>query len=305
MEFQMNGEEQDSMKKGHDPLSVSLLSMLGCHCVPQIGVYGEDYAPVRPLVLIQLPFVSSLARKQIPTSLVEQLEKSMETNQGDPKIDFFIEIHGCPPRKPFPDQQIDPSDPKFQSELNMMFHAWMFPQTNFFESNADTQANVLMGVFEPMAIRPLQQDHSDVDPGNRETMQKLSSMPFNRLEEREVCIHSNHFSPANAQILLTFDRPAPPRNPTGNPAAAMSQSSSSSSFVPAPHSFFAAGCDFQTNRAIVTFHAIAATEQQETDLESICASSLTLFDLINKMGMDDNWAYVAKRLMRTLIPYVQ
>jgi len=52
-----------------DPLSLSTFPMFGFHCVPHIGVYGAEFQPSLPFVLIHLPARLDLLRAQLPPTV--------------------------------------------------------------------------------------------------------------------------------------------------------------------------------------------------------------------------------------------
>jgi hypothetical protein len=83
------------------------------------GVYGDDYEPYLPLALIKLPLTESKLAIQLPKTLA---------GLANPSTECYIEIHPMP--QPGECQKFLCSN---TNEINMMYHAWTFPNAVFSE----------------------------------------------------------------------------------------------------------------------------------------------------------------------------
>jgi len=166
-----------------DPLSVQIFSGLGLLCIPLIGVYGNDYTPCGPLVVIEMPAYEHILRRQLPEKLLEYLFKDNEPCE----IQFFIEIHSAPP--PNACQKFTCDN---RNEANMMYHTWLYKDI-LFDMDFNAVNFIEMGIFSPIGVNPVHQDLKD------------AGIAFERLEERSIAIHSCCFSPENAQFQMRND----------------------------------------------------------------------------------------------------
>ena len=123
---------------GADPLPLALLDPLGLPCVLHIALYGDEFEPLTPLALLQLPNAPAFLRACLAQSpaLLEALathlaDSSVQPSSADllsdspstarPALEFFVSILGAPMRGPCQHFQCDATD-----ELNLVAHAWRF-----------------------------------------------------------------------------------------------------------------------------------------------------------------------------------
>jgi len=151
------------------------------HCVTHCGIYGEDYTPSLPIVLIQLSFVKNY--EVFPTEMLENLEQVEEDN-----IEFYIMIH--PFIEPQPCQHFLCSN---THEINLIFHCWAFKGITF-NLELDIQKSVEMGIFEANGVKETHQNELEE--------QINGGIKIGKLKRRIVGIHSMSFSTLNAQLLL-------------------------------------------------------------------------------------------------------
>lgn len=125
---------------GADPLPLALLDPLGLPCVLHIALYGDEFEPLTPLALLQLPTAPAFLRACLAQSpallevLAAHLDDSYASSQSPetrtassfatntrPALEFFVSILGVPVRGPCQHFQCDATD-----ELNLVAHAWRF-----------------------------------------------------------------------------------------------------------------------------------------------------------------------------------
>jgi len=148
-----------------DPLSLSTFPMFGFHCVPHIGVYGAEFQPSLPFVLIHLPARLDLLRAQLPPTMEVQLRAQLpeEYDQG---VDLYVIFHQFPGEELAHKQETVRSsglqEVLSRSQLleetrsiNLMFHAWCFPDLPpVLEAVGHCELDV--GVFDAHNLAPLQ-----------------------------------------------------------------------------------------------------------------------------------------------------
>ncbi len=123
---------------GADPLPLALLDPLGLPCVLHMALYGDDFEPLIPLALLQLPTAPACLRACLPQSPAlrevlaahlddsssqspEKLSTPSSATNARPALEFFVSILGAPMRGPCQHFQCDATD-----ELNLLAHAWRF-----------------------------------------------------------------------------------------------------------------------------------------------------------------------------------
>lgn len=163
-----------------DPLDISVFPVFELPCCPLLGVYGEEYQTMQPIILLKGD-ESWIAEKIVPAPLLEVLDKSLVK-----KIQFFMEVHTDYTPSPCQHFLCDRKD-----EINLMHHTWVFPRYKFGDDNATT--DILCGIFAPHGVSEC---HQDI---NRKQDRGVS---FGRLEARTVEIHDFAFSPCNCHIRV-------------------------------------------------------------------------------------------------------
>jgi len=161
--------------------------------VPHLGVYGEDYTPCLPFVLVKLP--ASTHFMHLPSEIKEVLAAEGITGGSVPgtAVDLVFAVHPTAPRLPS-SKLISTND----DEVNLMFHAWCFgPDVKYFEM-PELVTTMKMGVFQADGARPIWLDLADggvpFDP------------PAGKLRSLKVVMHDGRFSPANAMFQTRHDQ---------------------------------------------------------------------------------------------------
>lgn len=93
---------------------------------PMLGVYGNDYTPCIPNVVVQLPCLATALPKQVPAPLMRELEaigvilKAGGAPNAALNGDIYILFHTQPERSPCQKFLCENTD-----EVNMMYHPWL------------------------------------------------------------------------------------------------------------------------------------------------------------------------------------
>eukprot|EP01116_Phalansterium_solitarium_P020598 TRINITY_DN6125_c0_g1_i2.p1 TRINITY_DN6125_c0_g1~~TRINITY_DN6125_c0_g1_i2.p1 ORF type:complete len:299 (-),score=23.59 TRINITY_DN6125_c0_g1_i2:46-942(-) len=254
-------EEEESDTE--DPLRIPLFDQLGYHCIPHIGVYGSDFSPALPLVLLKVP----LHLDALPVELSAALQSwtdEVVVDVGDSSARrelpscVYVMLHSIVAPQPCQHFKCDQ-----WREINVMYHTWAFAGAEF-TAELDVQTTLNMGVFSGTGIQPTHQQElsSEVNGG----------MPFDRLGARLVGIHGRAFSPLNAQILLS-DAPI--------------------------HTFFALATS--NTECVVSYHVIPESDRQEELLSQAVAGSDTLKQCLDSIELVDQHFAAAVNVIRTLL----
>eukprot|EP00455_Lapot_gusevi_P006620 TRINITY_DN12826_c0_g1_i1.p1 TRINITY_DN12826_c0_g1~~TRINITY_DN12826_c0_g1_i1.p1 ORF type:complete len:271 (+),score=17.51 TRINITY_DN12826_c0_g1_i1:58-870(+) len=237
-----------------DPLPLQFFDVLGYLCIPHCGIYGEGYEPFTSLALIELPIEN--LQETLPASLFRDLE--LETAN---EVRFFISILKQPTRGPCQHFTCESF-----SEMNLMFHAWCFPDAPFEPSTVVNEV-VMMGVFDTHGIAPAHQN----------VVETAAGMSFDRFSAKDVCMHYQCFSPCNAQVSLQDDVDF--------------------------HHFFAAAK--HENRRVITFFVMPANERTDSELENAISSSPDLATLVSQLSSIQGSASflpVLRRIFSNIVP---
>src|SRR5262245_28147916 len=107
-------------------LGICLDLELRYHCLPHVGVYGDDFDPALPFLLLRFPVSvlnsnasASASTASLPSSLLDAVVSSVKASNLS--MDFFYIVH--PYVQPQPCQHFECSH---SDEINLMLHAWTF-----------------------------------------------------------------------------------------------------------------------------------------------------------------------------------
>jgi len=179
-----HSNERITLKK-QDPLHVEIFDVLGFHCIPHLGVYGDNYLPCSPMILIQLPAIQQILHQQLPKEMIDII---MQHINSEEKIISNIEMYISCCSRPIPSECQKFMCSNF-NEVNMMYHAWTAPSIRF-SKDLLVSEQVEMGLFNCDGIKPVHQNLKD------------AGISFGTISERSVVIHNSCFSPENAQFQL-------------------------------------------------------------------------------------------------------
>ena len=174
---------QLSLKERNNTLSFPLFDFYGFPCITSCGVYGDEYEPLIPNVIIELPITGLVNYRQSIISKEEEIsifneELDLLTKSIDPTLptDFFLVIHPKP--KPNICQHFQCEN---TNEISIMFHPWVFKSQELRE-DIEVSEVAQVGLFCPSDNLALV--HQDI------VEETSRGMPFNQLESRTVCIVS-------------------------------------------------------------------------------------------------------------------
>jgi len=203
------------------------------------------------VVLIEMPTSLEVLKQQLPQNLYNALTSTQSTKDS---IEFYISIHPAP--APAMCQHFLCSN---TNELNMMYHAWVFPNVEF-NDHLVVLTELSMGLFEVSGIKPV---HLDLVDGG---------IPFESTMKRTVVIHHSAFSPENAQFQLDDNVHI--------------------------CSFFSLAIQDQPHmiRKVVCYHILPRYDADEQALTKAISQSTTLGDLVNNLKQISFVADVADRL---------
>mmetsp|Transcript_18122 Transcript_18122/g.28373 ORF Transcript_18122/g.28373 Transcript_18122/m.28373 type:complete len:298 (-) Transcript_18122:667-1560(-) len=241
-------------------VSVPLFDGIPVHTNVHLGCYGDFYLPFFPVILLELPPPSHPGVPNgchFPPPLISCLKGS------DVPPESFVVAHSLPTLGPCQHFICENED-----EMNLMFHPWVYRGCVFNELFSDIQV-VQMGVFGANGILPVHQDLKSFH---------ARGIPFDTLEEREVSVHNQCFSPANAQVQLC-------------PEAQMAF-------------FFSVGRT-QTSREIITYHLVPLTPTVEALLLKIAAESRTLCDLCESLVRQQEALFLGERGVSYFLRFLQ
>eukprot|EP01096_Ripella_sp_DP13-Kostka_P000258 TRINITY_DN10334_c0_g2_i1.p1 TRINITY_DN10334_c0_g2~~TRINITY_DN10334_c0_g2_i1.p1 ORF type:complete len:325 (+),score=114.66 TRINITY_DN10334_c0_g2_i1:25-999(+) len=249
--FQIALTEKDDEE---DVINLELFDQLGYHCVPHLGVYGDNYDPFVPFVLVKLPTENLFKRAQrardhpesqqdiegLPASLVSRLDHN-------PLVlnDCFVMIHPRPIRSEC--QHLTCSE---TNEINLMFHTWVFQGMKL---DSEETCNVIhVGAFECEGIFPTHMEAQD---------EAYRGTPIEETGPRLLILHFSKFSPLNNQIKMADDVPY--------------------------YSFFSfaqLGPLFHPTKQVITFHLLPGSDELESTLRDVVRRSSSVLDLLEKLS---------------------
>eukprot|EP01102_Stenamoeba_stenopodia_P012189 TRINITY_DN3814_c0_g1_i1.p1 TRINITY_DN3814_c0_g1~~TRINITY_DN3814_c0_g1_i1.p1 ORF type:complete len:320 (+),score=55.70 TRINITY_DN3814_c0_g1_i1:99-1058(+) len=197
--FQCNLKTKEGCNE--ETIGLPTFDALGYLCIPLIGVYGEEYQPMDPLIVLRLPGWTVGGLPWWKTQVETQLRTEMIPE------DFMIVVHAHPELSVCQHFLCDERD-----EINIMPHPWLFGTRNGFEfGTSDIQDVVFMGVYDPKGVREAHQtlgdeeiskmNHGGPIPRNFD-FELLAGAPFSRLGKRLSVVHWQAFSPNNGQLKL-------------------------------------------------------------------------------------------------------
>jgi hypothetical protein len=214
------------------------------------GVYGENYMLCHPLLEWEMPVVWNALQHQVPASLWTCLDSFCSLQPTQMKMQFFILAHTAP--IPQECQKLMCSN---WNEVNMVYHAWLFPITSFTPEVTEVE-QVDMGIFGAFGVRPVHQDLKD------------AGISFDSLSLRTVALHNRCFSPENAQFQLVED----PENEIA--------------------SFWAFAYHEKTHRAVLSFHILPRHYDAEVKLRKVVASADSVRNFLSALHSIDTHSAV-------------
>jgi hypothetical protein len=240
-----NCDSVSDCRSESDHFGVPLFDLLGYACVPHCGVYGEDYQPWTPLLMLRVPS-SNAVLNSISTKAASHLHTDA-TNALS--TDAYIMVHPCPIRRPCQRLLCTSKD-----EMNVMLHCWAFPSVKF-NMDLDVSVDVDVGVFDTIGVKEVHQDMTDI---------RARGCPFERLETRAVTMHSMRFSPCNNHIGL--------------------EHCSMHAFVVVAKKKLSADSKQQhSTEQVISLHVLAGNVQVEQALRTITSSANSLGELVHDL----------------------
>jgi len=255
-----------SLKDKNRRVNFPLLDFYGFPCITCCGVYGDEYEPLIPNVIIELPIGSLLNYRQSIISSEEEIsvfneELDLLTKSIDPSLptDFYLMVHPKPKSNICQHFECDNTN-----EISIMFHPWVL-QNQQIKRDLEMAEIAHVGLFCPS---------DNVVPVHQDIVEEPSrGMPFNQVECRSICIHDMKFSPANCQLQLLEDQEC--------------------------YSFFTI-CRYQ-NRQILAFHVLPQNEDIEKQIEEKIKNSNTLGQLLSSLDSVAPAMTNAVKIMRMFI----
>jgi len=270
----------EGLKHKQDPLTLPTFPIFGFHCIPNCGVYGDDYTPCLPLAIVQIPALKSALPNQVPKALYQSLfpptnnaveKKELESkvekipstdlattglNQSDfvSHLDLFIIVHThampsiC---QKFMCNNVD--------EVNMMYHAWLFQDLVEFSDYTTITKQVEMGLFDANGIKPVHLNLLD------------AGITFEMISPRTVALHGLRFSPENAMFQWDSVKIA---------------------------SFFSLAKT--SEKSVIALHILPRDYLTENNLRTVISKASTLYDLVNAVNVVD--VIASEKIKRVLIP---
>eukprot|EP01122_Echinamoeba_exundans_P003749 TRINITY_DN13816_c0_g1_i1.p1 TRINITY_DN13816_c0_g1~~TRINITY_DN13816_c0_g1_i1.p1 ORF type:complete len:284 (+),score=39.29 TRINITY_DN13816_c0_g1_i1:42-893(+) len=239
--FQLAIDESGRIKP--EPIPIEMVDMYGFHCIPHVGVYGDDYTPCIPVALLQLPPLPLLSSNTLFKDISTQLttldiwDAASSSFKNGYKAEFYVLVHPKPILSPCQKFLCENMD-----EVNMMYHPWLFGSMPLTEDLSVTK-QLYMGLFDTKNIKPVHQNLKD------------AGISFGSIENRSVALHGLRFSPENAQFQL---------DPSQGEIA----------------TFFAIAIDKETCRCVLSYHALPMTDAAEVKLINAVHASTTTFQLV-------------------------
>ena len=178
----------------------------------------EQYEPAIPLVLLQADYKSS----RVPKSVAMVLDEVADDTS------IFVQLHGQVPFNPCQRFICDSV-----VEMNVVYHAFFFPQVSPWDAGSDLSLVIECGVFEASGV-----EACHINPRD----ERGSGLAFGHLAPRDCLIHGGAYSPANCQLrrLPGVDW----------------------------HCFWAVAREPTSGKSCVSFHAAAGSEAAERELRA-------------------------------------
>ena len=249
-----------------------LLGSFGLPCCAHIGVYGGDFTPALPIVLVTLPATApDVASCVLPPGAAAALR----ARDAGASAELHIVAHGAPRlarvggdcahivcRAGAPCAR--------EREFNLMLHAWMFADDAVGDGRHAVSARADVGVWCASGVAPVAGSEG---------------VPFGALARRPVVIHGGAFSPNNCTLRANADAAA-----------------TDGAAVNAAASFVSAAYDAATRRALVTLHIVPLGEPAADALRAWLRHCDTLGDLLRGLAEHVPAAHaVAARLVAPLL----
>jgi len=143
-QFEIERSRDDAtVYQARDVLSVPVSELLGVHCIPACGVYGDAYEPLVPLVLLSLPLIASRGHKLSYPQLPASVNRTMDFSRFE-HVDFVVVVLPQLVRGVCQHFTCDSTD-----EFNVVYHLWSIPDasTAVF-TGVSRQTAILCGAFE-------------------------------------------------------------------------------------------------------------------------------------------------------------
>ncbi|ELR24283.1 uncharacterized protein ACA1_170210 [Acanthamoeba castellanii str. Neff] len=227
---------QAEVLESSEPLAVPLFDGLGYHCVPHCGVYAQDdYEPALPFAFISLPYELLQRTLDLATATTTTTNACQRASSS-----LYVMVHPIPRMKECQHFMCDS-----RREINVITHAWTLPDVHF-TPELEVETDVDVGLFGASGVEETHMNMQD---------SKFNGLPFNRMERRAVIIHWQSFSPLNAQIRLSENRPW--------------------------HSFFLVSRHWPTSRQCVSYHIVIESDEVYNRAHEAVAQMNTLGELLD------------------------
>ena len=167
-----------------------IFGAFGYHCVPHIGVYGDEYTPALPIALVSFTVSDGQYDALLPPSVAAILWKCEDRALIVPgRVELLLHIHSGIVRQPCSHFLCDRDN-----EFNLMAHPWIFAADDVANGSDEISARAFIGVFEPCGVE---------ERHRGPLCQEQLGAPIGWLADLEVLLHDRRFSPHNATLGLS------------------------------------------------------------------------------------------------------